>query len=61
MLHFAKAVSISVMIGVAAALWQAKPGERLKPASGVACTALILWLAGGLAVLLGVPIHGISD
>ena len=61
MLHFAKAVSISLMIGVAAALWDAKPGNRLKDALGVASTGLIIWLLAGLAVLLGVPIHGISD
>ena len=61
MLYFAEAVSISLAIGVAAALWQAKPGNRLRDALGVAGTGLILWLLGGLAVLLGVPIHGISD
>ena len=61
MLAFVKAVSVSVLIGVAIALWRAKPGARLKEALGVACAILAISLACGLAVLLGVPIHGISD
>ena len=61
MLAFVKAVSVSVLIGVAVALWRAKPGERRKEALGVGLTVLAISLACGLAALLGVPIHGISD
>ena len=61
MIAFVKAVSVSVLIGVAIALWRAEPGARLKEALGVACAILAISLACGLAVLLGVPIHGISD
>jgi hypothetical protein len=61
MLAFAKAVSVSLLIGVAVALWRAKPGARLKEALGVAGAILAISLACGLAVLLGVPIHGLLD
>ena len=61
MLAFVKTVSVSMLIGVAIALWTAKPGERLKEIRVMALTVLAISLACGLAALLGVPIHGISD
>lgn len=61
MLAFVKAVGVSMLIGVAIALWTAKPGERLKEIRVMALTVLAISLACGLAALLGVPIHGISD
>ena len=61
MLAFAKGVGVSMLIGVAIALWTAKPGQRLKEIRVMALTVLTISLACGLAALLGVPIHGISD
>jgi len=61
MLAFVKAVGVSVLITVAVALWRAKPGQCLKEALGTALTVLAISLACGLAALVGVPIHDISD
>ena len=59
--NFATIIIFALVIGVGAALWQAKPGERLKDSGKAVLAVLAISLAGGLAALLGVPIKGISE
>ena len=61
LLGFVKWVAICVAFAVGAALWRAKPGERLKDSMKAASATLAICLAGGLAAYMGVEIKGISN
>jgi hypothetical protein len=61
MLNFLKTVAINVAIAVGFALWQAKPGERLKDSREAAFAVLAISLAVGLAMLMGVEFKGPSN
>lgn len=61
LMNFVKVVMSSLAIGVGVALLCAKAGERLRDAGKVAFAILTISMAAGLAALMGVEIHGISD
>lgn len=61
LMNFVKVVTTSLAIGVGVAVLRAKAGERLRDAGNVAFAILAISMAAGLAVLMGVEIHGISD
>jgi hypothetical protein len=61
MKNFVTGIVISVAIGVGVTLVRTKRGERLKASLQVVLAILAVSLACGLAVLLGVPVKGITE